>query len=106
MAEHFTDFCEERARKGDGAYAIAFALLELAEAQQRTATQLKNLGFADASTPFGAIEALIMQMKETGETLASALTESGETLANAVAETSVAITDAMPDKPVTPPVPI
>ena len=106
MAEHFTDLCEERARKGDGAFAIAFALLELADAQQRTAIALKNLGLADAATPFGAIEALMIQMKETGETLASALTESGETLANAVVESSVAITDAMPDKPVTPAIPI
>lgn len=73
MAKHIQDVFEDKARAGDGAYAVAFALLELARAQDRTATQLKNLGFADASTPFGAMEALIMQMKETGETIARAL---------------------------------
>lgn len=73
MAQHIQDLIEDKARKGDGAYAVAYALLELARAQDRTATQLKNLGLADASTPYGAMEALIMQMKETGETIASAL---------------------------------
>lgn len=73
MAKHIQDLFEDKARKGDGAYAVAYALLELARAQERTATQLKNLGLADASTPYGAMEALIMQMKETGETIANAL---------------------------------
>ena len=75
MAEHIQDFCEDKARAGDGTFAVAFALLELARAQDRTATAIKNLGLADASTPYGAIEALIMQMRETGGTLAAALLE-------------------------------
>jgi hypothetical protein len=78
MTQHFQDMCEDRARKGDGVFAVAFAILELARAQERTATQIKDLGMAGAHTPFGAIEALIMQMKETGETLARAITEKGE----------------------------
>lgn len=73
MAKHIQDVFEDKARAGDGAYAVAFALLELARAQERTATQLKHLGLADAATPYGAIEALVMQIKETGETIASAL---------------------------------
>ena len=74
MAEkHIHDLFEEGARRGEAGYAIAFALLELASAQERTATALKNLGLADASTPFGAIEALGMQIKETGELIAEAL---------------------------------
>lgn len=72
---HFENFCEDKARKGDGSYAIAFALLKLADAQERTANQIKDLGLASAASPFGAIEALIMQMKETGETLATAISE-------------------------------
>jgi hypothetical protein len=73
LAQHIQDFCEDKARHGDGSFAVAFALLELSRAQERTATALKNLGLADATTPFGAIEALIIQMKETGETIARAL---------------------------------
>ncbi len=71
--QHIQDLCEDKARKGDGSFAIAYALLELASATNRSATALKNLGFADAATPFGAVEALIMQIKETGETLADAI---------------------------------
>lgn len=72
---HIEDVFEQKARAGDGSFAIAYALLQLAQAQDRTATQIKNLGFADAMTPFGAIEALNMQIKETGELLAEALRE-------------------------------
>lgn len=79
MAEqHFQDMCEDKARKGDGTFAVAYALLELARAQERTATMIKHLGLADAGTPFGAIEALCVQMKQTGETLAHAIEGLGE----------------------------
>lgn len=78
MTQHIQDYCEEKARSGDGAFAVAYALLELATAQDRTATMLKHLGLADATTPFGAIEALVVQLKETGETLATAIQESGD----------------------------
>ena len=71
--QHIQDLCEDKARKGDGAFAVAFALMELARAQERTASALRDLGFADAASPFGAVEALIMQMKETGESIADAL---------------------------------
>ncbi len=43
-----------------------------------TLVTLNRLRMADASTPYGAIEALIMQMKETGETIATALGEIAE----------------------------
>ena len=76
MAQNFQDYCEDKAREGDSQFAVAFALLELARAQERSATALKHLGLADAATPFGAMEALIMQLKETGETVAEALRES------------------------------
>lgn len=60
---------EERAAKGDGAFAIAHALLLLAKAQDRTATQLKNLGLADAATPMGAIEILSVEFKRIADSL-------------------------------------
>jgi hypothetical protein len=40
-----------------GAYAVAVAVLALAEAQDRTAEFLKWLGTGDAATTMGAIEA-------------------------------------------------
>lgn len=53
---HIMDLCEDKARKGDGAFAIAFAVLELAEAQRQTARAVHKLGLADA-----AIEAMLQQ---------------------------------------------
>jgi hypothetical protein len=73
MTQHIQDFCEDRARKGEGAFAVAFALLELARAQDRTATALKNLGNGDAATPMGAIEALGAVLKDGAEQIADAI---------------------------------
>jgi hypothetical protein len=42
----------------DGLFAIAFALLQLAHAQQSIATHIKYLGTGDAATTMGAIEFL------------------------------------------------
>lgn len=53
IAQHI----EDKAFDGPG-YAIAWSLLKLAEAQDRTATWIKNLGNADAATPMGGLEAL------------------------------------------------
>lgn len=58
----------DRATEGPG-YAIAFAILRLADAQHRCADELRRLGNADANTPFGAIEALGMQVGKVGEAI-------------------------------------
>lgn len=71
--QHFHDFCEDRARQGDGAFAVAYALLDLAKAQGSTASALRQLGLGDAATSMGALEALMVQMKETGERIADAI---------------------------------
>jgi hypothetical protein len=42
MSEHIDDFIEGKARK-DGAYAIAYALLQLANAQKETARAVRSL---------------------------------------------------------------
>lgn len=54
---------EQKAKSGNGASMIAYALLQLTAAQDRTATALFRLGNGNASTDFGAIEGLSMQMK-------------------------------------------
>ena len=43
MVENIIDAFEERARRGDGAFAIAYAILELADAQKDVATKLNDL---------------------------------------------------------------
>jgi hypothetical protein len=49
---------------GDSGFAIAHALLILAQAQQATATHLKYLGVGNAATTMGAVEYLAQQLQE------------------------------------------
>ncbi|MEY9590597.1 hypothetical protein ABIA06_002888 [Bradyrhizobium yuanmingense] len=87
--QHIENYFEERARSGDGAFAIAYALLELRDAQIHTARALNKLGVGDASTHFGAIENLAMEIKDAARVIAeigSAITESGSTIADAISQ--------------------
>jgi hypothetical protein len=59
----------------DSGFAIAYAVLRLAAAQDRTATWVKNLGTADAATPMGAIEALAVVMRDGMRDIAQAIGE-------------------------------
>jgi hypothetical protein len=68
------DHFENMAGK-DGLFAIAFALLQLVEAQQEIAYQIKKLGNADAATPMGAIEAFGAHIGEKLDALAGAVSE-------------------------------
>jgi hypothetical protein len=76
---HIQDICEDKARNGDGLFAIAYALLEIADAQNSMSVHLKNLGNADASTPFGAIEGLAMHIGEKLDAFATTLAAAIET---------------------------
>ncbi|WP_157216069.1 hypothetical protein [Flavisphingomonas formosensis] len=66
MAEqHIQDLFEDRARKGDGQFAVAFALLELARGQERVAKALRSIA-AGGSQP-GGLEAVALELKHLGE---------------------------------------
>lgn len=65
---HLHDVIEERART-DGSYAIAHALLKLAEAQSRTAHSLERLGLNEASSSMGAVELLSSELKRIADHL-------------------------------------
>jgi hypothetical protein len=58
---------------GDPGFAIAYALLELAEAQRSTATHLKYLGVGDAATTMGAVEYLATQIADGMSRLSAAI---------------------------------
>jgi hypothetical protein len=60
-SQHIQDFFEDRARGGDGAFAIAYALLELAEASKKTTRALDALAFNDAGHEPGIFEKLAME---------------------------------------------
>jgi len=65
---------EQKAREGDGSFAIAYALLELTDMQDKTAVAIYALGNANAATPMGAIEGL---SREVGR-VAAAIAELAE----------------------------
>jgi hypothetical protein len=69
---HIHDFCEENARTDSG-YAIAFAILELADAQKAAAKALDRLGlnYTNETGPPGALEELAMQAKRVADALIS-----------------------------------
>jgi hypothetical protein len=64
---------EKKARSGDGAFAVAYALLELADAQDKAAIATFDLGTRNAGTQMGAIELLALEVKG----LAAAIIEAG-----------------------------
>jgi hypothetical protein len=69
--QHIMDLCEGKARAGDGAFAIALALLELAEAQNATATALDRLGlnYSNPIGPPGAVEKVAMELGRAADSL-------------------------------------
>jgi hypothetical protein len=71
VAKHIEDVFEEKARAGDGQFAMAYALLKLAQNHERLATKVGYLGFdAPGSHPApGALEFIGMQMRDLVEVM-------------------------------------
>jgi hypothetical protein len=86
--QHIHDFFEERARAGDGAFAIAYALSNLTDAQIAAARALNKLGVGDASTHLGALENLAMELKQVGESVSGALLEVSTAIGDALTKDS------------------
>jgi hypothetical protein len=74
---------EKRADKGDGQFAIAVALLDVAY-------QLRSLGNGDAASPMGAIEGLAAHLGEKIDGISSALNTIAGELDNSYSLTSAA----------------
>lgn len=76
---------EDRAEAGDGMFAIAYAILQLAQTTQNVASALNRLGTADAATPMGALEAHGKHMGECleafGHQIAGALEDAASIIA-------------------------
>jgi hypothetical protein len=70
--QHLADLIEEKART-DAGYAIAHALMRLADAQGEVAQHIKYLGNGNASTSMGAIEAFGLHIGEKLDALTDAL---------------------------------
>ena len=62
MTQHIEDFFEDKARKGDGSFAIAYSLLRLTAANERLALMVGRLGFDCTDHP-GAFEGIGMELQ-------------------------------------------
>lgn len=78
MTQHIRDFCEDKARAGDSRYAVAYAILELAQQHAKVARALDTIGLNNMNPegPPGALEEIGMQMKALVEAI-SASTRDG-----------------------------
>lgn len=86
--QHIEDLFEDAARGSGSAcghYAIAFAILKLAKAQESCAVQLKYLGNGDAATPMGAIEAFGEHMGNKIDSFGAIIGEAVESIGDAIA---------------------
>lgn len=63
----------ENKAKSSGAFAVAFAILELNRTQRELVKEINALGFKDAATPMGALEHLALEVKRSGESVSAAL---------------------------------
>jgi hypothetical protein len=79
MAEADIEREIERRAKSDGSFAIAYAILQLADAQGANAKALQKLGNGNANTDRGAVESLTEQTAKLSASLdgiASAILDS------------------------------
>jgi hypothetical protein len=65
---HIHDIIEENAHDNAG-YAIAYALLQLADAHRSAAIALRNLGTGNAATEMGVVEMLAGEVGRIAEAL-------------------------------------
>lgn len=75
---------EEKAREGDGLFAIAYALFDLSDSQEATAKAIQRLGNGNAATHYGAIENLAMQVSAAAETMGNFIDGAGARIATAL----------------------
>jgi hypothetical protein len=59
----------------ESGYAIAYAILKLADACRSMATQLKYLGTGDAGTTMGAIEYLATEVRDGMQSISTEIRE-------------------------------
>ncbi|MGQ4274967.1 hypothetical protein [Terrihabitans sp. B22-R8] len=70
MAIHINDLIEDKARGGDGLYAIAYALLQLTVQQKATAKALQEIGVSESIDHPGALEKIAIELTALTQTLA------------------------------------
>jgi predicted RNA methylase len=63
----------------DSGFAIAAALLRLADAQEKIARRLSDLGTGNAATQMGAIEFLTVELKSALQEVAGSIAQVAET---------------------------
>ena len=74
MDQEIEQSIRDEAEKDSG-FAIAYAIIKLADAVNSVSYQLKCLGVGNAGTEMGAIEYLATQINECGSKIADAVRE-------------------------------
>ncbi len=69
MNDDTKDYFKEQALGGDSGFAIAFALLELANAQERIALKLGRLGFDGPSNSAGGLEGVSLSLEDIAKAI-------------------------------------
>lgn len=64
MSQPIEDMFEDKARAGDGQFAIAYALMQIAREQKNVAYQIGRLGLGDAASNWGALELLSKSLSD------------------------------------------
>lgn len=67
--EETKDYFREQALNGDSGFAIAFALMELANAQQMTAMKLGRMGFDGPSGNAGGLEGVSLSLEDIAKAI-------------------------------------
>ena len=62
------DFCEDKAKKGEGQFAIAHAIYQLANAQKKLASEVQMLG-AGTLHERGAVYEVAASLKDVAQSL-------------------------------------
>ena len=63
------DYFEAKALKGDSGFAIAYALLELADAQEMTAMKLGRMGFDGPTGSAGGLEGVSLSLEDIAKSI-------------------------------------
>ncbi|MEO5492955.1 MAG: hypothetical protein ABIR08_02890 [Sphingomonas sp.] len=69
MAKAIEDVFEDKARAGDGQFAIAFALMALAREHERLANKVGQIGFDGPANNMGALEYIGVRLGDVASAL-------------------------------------
>ena len=80
MSQSFEEYCEAQAKQGDGSFAIAFAVLQLAKQQECVVRALSNIGIGQDLHSPGALVHLGSKVTEAAQIIGGRLAQIADSL--------------------------